>query len=79
MSSGKQSWFARHMAPPPPINNTPICPCATCYNLGTHVVTASRVSSVPRSAMLRRSGSDNASIASFETSTTTTHVEHVKN
>ncbi|KAG5974827.1 hypothetical protein E4U55_008040 [Claviceps digitariae] len=28
-----KSWFARHMTPPPPLNATPTCPCAKCFNV----------------------------------------------
>ncbi|KAG6041095.1 hypothetical protein E4U41_006033 [Claviceps citrina] len=28
-----KSWFARHMAPPPPLNASPTCPCAKCFNV----------------------------------------------
>jgi hypothetical protein len=27
----RQSWFARHCAPPPPINAAGACPCTGCY------------------------------------------------
>ncbi|KAH7146488.1 hypothetical protein EDB81DRAFT_494816 [Dactylonectria macrodidyma] len=91
MPSGKKSWFARHCAPPPPINNTSACPCASCYNVGTHSAshgsssysyTYSYVSSTsqpmdPRTGSLRSTdSSDSASIGSASTVTTSTHVEH---
>ncbi|KAG6011225.1 hypothetical protein E4U54_008187 [Claviceps lovelessii] len=33
MPSQMKSWFARHMTPPPPLNATPTCPCAKCFNV----------------------------------------------
>ncbi|KAI9149177.1 hypothetical protein HJFPF1_11226 [Paramyrothecium foliicola] len=32
MPSQRQSWFARHCAPPPPINAASACPCTSCFN-----------------------------------------------
>ncbi|ODA77501.1 hypothetical protein RJ55_07130 [Drechmeria coniospora] len=32
MPSQRPGWFARHCAPPPPLNGSPVCPCAACYN-----------------------------------------------
>ncbi|KAK7416270.1 hypothetical protein QQX98_005341 [Neonectria punicea] len=92
MPSGKKSWFARHCAPPPPINNTSACPCASCYNVGAgshhgssspyaYSYAPSTSSPMdPRSTNLRSaSSSDGASISSASTAaTTTTHIEHVK-
>ncbi|KPM39135.1 hypothetical protein AK830_g7432 [Neonectria ditissima] len=93
MPSGKKSWFARHCAPPPPINNTSACPCASCYNVGsgshhgsspyTYAYSYAPSTSSPmdsRAASLRSaSSSDGASISSASTAaTTTTHIEHVK-
>lgn len=93
MPSEKKSWFARYCTPPPPINNTPMCPCSSCYNMGgnSHKTgmsysypygynqSASQSRSMePRSSSSR--SSDTASISSAETlTTTTTHIEHVKN
>lgn len=94
MPSEKKSWFARYCTPPPPINNTSVCPCSSCYNLGGNSHNtgmsysypygyspsspASSRSTEPRSSSLRSSSSDSASISSAETVTTTTHIEHVK-
>ncbi|KAF4462032.1 phosphotransferase enzyme family [Fusarium albosuccineum] len=80
MPSAAKNWFARHCAPPPPLNNTPMCPCTTCFNGGSHANNSASFSMKPTTESRRpsRADSDNSSISSGTTFTSTTHIETVK-
>jgi hypothetical protein len=88
MPSKTQSWFARHMTPPPPLNTMPTCPCANCYNVlaqrpqtqsgtASHSHASGSGHSSTESLSQARQDSDNMSVSSRDSTTTTTHIERI--
>ncbi|KAI8672155.1 hypothetical protein FSOLCH5_014949 [Fusarium solani] len=77
MPSAARNWFARHCAPPPPLTNTPVCPCTTCFNGGSHTNNSASFS-VTTSTERRRADSETSSISSGTTVTTVSHIETTK-
>ncbi|KAL3595234.1 hypothetical protein FPOAC2_09557 [Fusarium poae] len=76
MPSPVKSWFARHCAPPPPLNNNSQCPCTTCFNGGSHSNNSAAFSvSSTRPSGLSRVDSDNASLSSATTVAATSYIE----
>ncbi|KAM5345798.1 hypothetical protein ACJ41O_011659 [Fusarium nematophilum] len=80
MPSSVKSWFARHCAPPPPLNNSSVCPCSSCFNGGSHANNSASfvVYTPPKPAEPRRTESDASSLSSATTITTSTHIENAK-
>ncbi|KAG5935063.1 hypothetical protein E4U59_005830 [Claviceps monticola] len=80
MPSQMKNWFARHMAPPPPLNATPTCPCARCFNVIAQRPQTSIHQRYSFPAPLRRD-SDVASVmgAYGYQVTTTKHIEMARN
>ncbi|KAJ4326839.1 hypothetical protein N0V84_002762 [Fusarium piperis] len=78
MPSAARNWFARHCAPPPPLTNTPVCPCTTCFNGGSHTNNSASFSVSTSTEVRRRADSETSSISSGTTVTTVSHIETTK-
>lgn len=87
MPSQVSNWFARHCAPPPPLNSVPVCTCSSCFNTAAQgrqttpynkTYASSSDTLVPTSQYKpSKQDSDSVSLSSCETVTTTAHVEQI--